>query len=379
MHSSIKNILIGIIILIISQSACKKNTIPTGDDGVVEFLFDGKINNVPKQFAAGKKNYFMHTTFYKDIDQILNFEGQFGIASKKDSNEYLKIIFKNYTGSNNPAIDSLFGLTDYYSISTDTATSLVVNGKAVQFSFGGITQNITNYLWSFGDGQTSTQANPYHVYTISGKVNVSCLVFYSTSQQDFLSNELDVSNGTNCKAQFTITNSGINNLTCTASGGSGNYTWQLPNGSTQSGSSIVYNDSIVFRDYITLKDNGACQNNYKQVVAPSNSVALVNYNYTAKDTSYTQPIVANANYGKVIVEYFDGVNKYVSFKNDANLKQSDRKILKLTNKNLYQKNSAGMRTVKLVGELGTYLYNTTNNADSIFVSSNRLQLAVAFP
>jgi PKD domain len=379
MKKGIQYSLIISYILLISISACKKKTVPTGDAGVIEFLFDGQINGQVKKIEAGRFNNYMHTNYYNSADNILNFEGQIGQINNTNNSEYLKVIFKNYTGSSNPNADSLFTIGDYYSFSVDTNTTIAIQGKAVQFTFTGITQNVNNYLWTFGDGQTSTDANPYHVYTISGKVNVSCLVSYSTGQQDFLQNNIDVTYGSNCNAQFSITKLSGDSLQCTATGVSGNYTWQLPNGTTQTGISIEYNTPIVFRDYISIIDNGACGTNYRQVVAPSNTVAIVNYNYSIKDTSYTQSITPNTNFKKVIVEYSDGTKKYSSYKNDITLHQSNKKILNIISKNLYQKNSAGMRTVKVNAELGTYLYNMANNADSIFVYSNRLQLAVAFP
>jgi hypothetical protein len=378
MRGGIKRSLLMICALIISINACKKKTVPTGDAGAVEFLFDGQINGQNKKLEAGKLNNFMHTNFYNSADNILNFEGQIGQASNTNNSEYLKVIFKNYTGSASPNVDSLFTISDYYSFSVDTNSTIAMQGKAVQFTFTGITQNAISYLWTFGDGQTSTVANPYHVYNASGKVNVSCLVAYNTGQQDFLQNTIDVTYGSNCNAQFSITKIGNDSLLCTAIGAS-NYMWQLPNGTTQSGTSILYNAPIVFRDYITMVDTGTCTTQYQQVVAPYNTVALVNYNYNAKDTSYVQSITPNTNYKKVIVEYYDGTKKYVSYKNDITLHQSNKKILNIIGKNLYQKNSAGMRTVKINAELGTYLYNVANNADSIFVYSNRLQLAVAFP
>ncbi|HYQ71461.1 MAG TPA: PKD domain-containing protein, partial [Gammaproteobacteria bacterium] len=52
-------------------------------------------------------------------------------------------------------------------------------GVGVNFSSTGSSDpdgNITSYAWSFGDGGTSTQANPGHTYTSAGDFNVTLTV-----------------------------------------------------------------------------------------------------------------------------------------------------------------------------------------------------------
>ena len=47
-----------------------------------------------------------------------------------------------------------------------------------------------NYLWSFGDGKTSTEANPHHIYTSAGTYNVSLTIVTTTGCKD--SSSVDV-------------------------------------------------------------------------------------------------------------------------------------------------------------------------------------------
>ena len=60
-----------------------------------------------------------------------------------------------------------------------TATAACL-GEPTQFTSTSTTnptgQQITNYLWDFGDGQTSTQQNPSHTYAAIGSYNVSLTV-----------------------------------------------------------------------------------------------------------------------------------------------------------------------------------------------------------
>ena len=42
-------------------------------------------------------------------------------------------------------------------------------------NFTNNSQQATSYLWNFGDGATSTQANPSHVYTTAGSYTVTLI------------------------------------------------------------------------------------------------------------------------------------------------------------------------------------------------------------
>ena len=45
-----------------------------------------------------------------------------------------------------------------------------------QFSLTNTSENATSYLWNFGDGTTSTEANPVHTYTSNGAFTIELTV-----------------------------------------------------------------------------------------------------------------------------------------------------------------------------------------------------------
>lgn len=59
---------------------------------------------------------------------------------------------------------------------TASATEGCTAPFTTTFNSGASTGPITSYLWNFGDGQTSTEANPSHTYTSAGNYSVSLRV-----------------------------------------------------------------------------------------------------------------------------------------------------------------------------------------------------------
>lgn len=134
-----------------------------------------------------------------------------------------------------------------------TADLLQVNFGATQ---GGVT-----YHWDFGDGTTSDQQNPQHIYAQSGVYHV-CLTVTNPCGNEVVCKDVVVSSGTSA----ILIQLAIGNITCfgaddgeliaTVSGGTGVYTyeWQYPGGETGDGPGI---DNLGPGTYIlTVSDDG---------------------------------------------------------------------------------------------------------------------------
>ncbi len=91
------------------------------------------------------------------------------------------------------------------------------------------------YLWWFGDGFTSTMANPIHTYSLPGLYNVCLFVIDSSNACiDSVCSNVTILPPTSCNAQFTATINGCNAiLTNTTTGSYNSGLWLLGNGSTQ--------------------------------------------------------------------------------------------------------------------------------------------------
>lgn len=90
----------------------------------------------------------------------------------------VKLVVENAGG-----IDSIIKL-QYITIHAAPVVSFTANNTsgclplAVQFTNNAVAGSgtISSYLWDFGDGHTSTEANPLHVYTSAGNFNVSLII-----------------------------------------------------------------------------------------------------------------------------------------------------------------------------------------------------------
>jgi PKD repeat protein len=78
-----------------------------------------------------------------------------------------------------------------FSISTDSLDLSLANSG---ISFTDATQNATAWFWDFGDGNTSTQQNPTHIYTQPGVYEVYLQTENSTGCSDAMTQTITILN-----------------------------------------------------------------------------------------------------------------------------------------------------------------------------------------
>jgi hypothetical protein len=376
-------VIILFILVISCMAACKKKNVLTDSTGDVVFYFDGIADTSSILLEAGKHNYFMHTDAYTPADGIPTFMGKVALENAPMDSTWLMLELKNYQLPAITIIDS-FKPGLFYSYSVDTILQPAPKATIVQFAFTGITNNLVEVEWYFGDGNTSNLLNPRHLYTISGKVNVSCKVKYNIGGnyvQDFLQNEIDVTPNTNCKAQFSITRNTIADSIFISGINASHYKWILPDNSVNNTgvNNFIYNKPITTRTYVTMiADSNTCNTTYKQIVAPKNVLALCNFNYSSKDTTLTGYYTYSNNYKAAIVTLQKNGKIYKSYIPDKNLIQNNKSILTLTEINKYVNNKNGIPTIKLKANINCTMYNVNNPLDTIVLKSNKMQMALGF-
>ncbi|MBK9046013.1 MAG: PKD domain-containing protein [Bacteroidetes bacterium] len=133
----------------------------------------------------------------------------------------------------------------------------------VQFNNG--TVNVASYLWDFGDGTTSTLANPSHTYALPGTYNITlqltsvngCLVSLSASVTVGHVTPISVSDDDAC--QGDTLNFNLNPASAFVSA-----LWDFGDGNSSAlmQPSHIYNSSGSFTVTATLTDTAGCVNNY---------------------------------------------------------------------------------------------------------------------
>ncbi|MEI7595494.1 MAG: PKD domain-containing protein [Bacteroidota bacterium] len=144
---------------------------------------------------------------------------------------------------------------------------------------------ITNWLWNFGDGQTSTQANPSHTYLTRGNYNVTLTV--TTSQGcDSTLIKTNYINPTFPYPSFTS-----NAITCyndsllftnTSTGTSLTYLWNFGDGNSSTSTNpyhkYIVDTTTVFTVSLTATDINGCDSTITKNITISRPVPLFTAN-----------------------------------------------------------------------------------------------------
>ena len=104
--------------------------------------------------------------------------------------------FNDIVTANNEAFTVSILLWDEYPVASFTANPLIINeGEIVDFTFTGSEGNgPSSYSWWFGDGETSTDVNPNHLYNNNGTYQVNLTVIDDDGDSDTQTLYLTVNN-----------------------------------------------------------------------------------------------------------------------------------------------------------------------------------------
>ncbi|MEO1452107.1 MAG: PKD domain-containing protein, partial [Bacteroidota bacterium] len=160
----------------IAFGACKKVELPDPVEGDPVFWIEADIGDNTWAETAGKRGYFMHTSFLKSDEDIYVFVGKLSPFDCDDCRESLEIRIWDEMS------DSLRDETGFdEGLPTGPYRYRIAGGEAGPDIFRVAFQNQSSgtapisYQWDFGDGDTSGASSPVHVYNVSsGEVEV-CL------------------------------------------------------------------------------------------------------------------------------------------------------------------------------------------------------------
>ena len=377
-----------LLITVCSLNACKKKDLPAAEDGTPVFMLDSKVNGSAVSIAAGKQDYFMFTTHNLDGLGINVLSGTLSNKQCESCNHAFTISYRDRYYRNNLIINNIESILKpgnyYYYNGLDTAGSNATQGAVVNFTAYAPAGTNYTYAWNFGDGVTSTLANPVHQYTEPADYNVCLTVSSAGYPSKTICNTIAMD--TICRFQFNQSAS-QNYVSFNAIGNASSYAWNFGDtvGYTVSGQTTAhtYNLPGIYR--VTLKDTLAglnCNNVFEKDLLignfTGNEVAAgFNYNYTT--ITPIAPLPADSGFGKVVVNYTaPNGNKYSTYNTFVAHPQINNNFV-VSKASPYQNNSAGQKTYKMEGSFKAWFYNVNNANDSIYIETTKFIMGVAFP
>jgi gliding motility-associated-like protein len=108
-----------------------------------------------------------------------------------------------------------------------------------------VSEPVTNYLWDFGDGTTSTGKNPTHTYSTPGTYDVSLIISTTSGCVDTLTMPEAVKAGSKPNASFTVNPSDVCafqpvQFTDNSTGNIDQWLWQFGDGGTSTSQNPLY-------------------------------------------------------------------------------------------------------------------------------------------
>lgn len=144
--------------------------------GIELYVSDESHPSVAGTYAAACAFY---TTIYKKDPTLITFNSSLSAADAESIRNAVKeVVFNNQT-------EWLF---DRYN-PTATYTSTTIGS---QVTFNNTSTNSDTYSWDFGDGNTSTDANPVHTYASNGTYNVVLTAKRCSGEIDTISQSIEI-------------------------------------------------------------------------------------------------------------------------------------------------------------------------------------------
>ncbi len=375
-----------IVLIAMQWQACKKKDIPEANNGNPVFMIDATINGNAVSMAAGKNQYYMFTSYQMDALGLNLFMGNLRSENCEKCNHEFSIVCRDSRFRNSILVSNMEDVlkTGNYSFHNGTDTSNL-NLTGGIFNFYAFNPSGSNYTfnWTFGDGATSTLANPVHQYAEPADYNVCLTVSKAGIPSKTICNI--ITTDTACRFQFNQSMSQTL-VSFIATGSAPSYIWDFGDSTawqlSGANTTYIYSQPGVYR--VVLRDSlssASCSNFFQKDILVGNFsgnelAAGFNYTYSIVPPS-TIPI--DSGFRKIIVNYTAPDGKQYSTYNPYKPHVQTGNSFVISNSEPYQKNSDGQKTYKIEGSFKAWFYNISNNNDSIFIDASKYTLGVAYP
>ncbi len=346
--------------LAICLFSCNKPDDPYPTDTAPVFFINGMLDNADMAISAGVNNYYMFSSFTLDSNEVFNFSGELKITNCNSviCPNSLRIRFNNYKADEVPssAIDAgSFPLT-YLPFTVPGGVPASYSVKFTPLTTGGQPQS---FLWDFGDGTTSTDGSPTHIYANTGIYEVGLTVNYQSGCSSNISNPLNLGvSALSCDAGFILSSVDVNTVTLTSSpGGTApwTYDWDFGDGTPHENTANpthTFANAGVYQVCLTTVSSDSCTNTRCLNVATENP-GECSIRYSATSTTISNPF----NFSNIEVEWTNSAGILYTSNHTT---QPTTSYFKINSVEEYESNENGEKTKKLNLSLSCSLYNGNN-------------------
>jgi len=182
-----RTLLTGFIIFLVSFIGCKKNDSKPEDPGYPVFSINGTINGNYVFIQAGVDDYYMYSSCTTDTASLHSFIGTLKKANCSNCPQFSIKLNDNSSNKtvNSSHLDSI--LNEGFHYHHDSAKTV---NYSLFHSVADLDMNVQSYYWDFGDGTTSNQKDPHHVFYGNGSYNVCHTITYTKGCSSTSCNEV---------------------------------------------------------------------------------------------------------------------------------------------------------------------------------------------
>lgn len=361
-----------LLLALLVAFSCQKKKYPKPAE-VNDSVFSAKllVNGQSLEIITGKNDYYMYSSNSMDSSNVVNLIGEYKQVGCSNCPNSLRIQINDSKVSlptDAIDIDNALRLKDYEFLSGTNDFGYSVNFAS---SFN---KTISSVFWDFGDGTTSTDLNPVHIFK-AGKYQVSLVIKAPDMSQSAVVNTLSLNFADNLNAYVTSSaNSNTVSFNAHVSGGKAPYTysWEFGDGSISNGTATISHYYALSGGYgARLKVKDA---NGKVVGCAYNVVVGNDISACATNISFSNITAVSKRFGlsKVSVSYTDVNGITYTSDNAAQPNSSNLRILSVEEFVRNEKNEA-VKKVKLKFNCTVY-----NGTQSIFLEGAEVLIGLSY-
>ncbi|MCX6209261.1 MAG: PKD domain-containing protein, partial [Bacteroidetes bacterium] len=271
-YSSVGNFVVSLIATNINGCIdTSKTNVTVKASSVADFTYNGNTNCTSNLTLAFTNNSTNGTSYLWSFGDGINSAATSPTHTYSIAGTYtISLIASNASGCSDTATQTVtFNARPTSSFSIIGATQCVNNNS---YSFTNSSINATSYLWSFGDGATSSLELPTHSYTVAGNYTVTLVATNTSGCSSTSTSTITVA--AMPSASFTLNNfnacAGNNSIVFNnTSTSAATYSWNFGNGNTSSATNpaITYAVAGTYTITLTATNANGCIDTASQTIS----------------------------------------------------------------------------------------------------------------